>query len=181
MVIHDYFISSNVSYCSLAWHFCSATSTNTLERVQDKALKFINIDYSLSLSKLFSQTKTEPLHVKRLKLMTCEAFKSVNKLSPKYIQDLINIKITPYNFRGERNADLPRVNTTRCGLRSFRLEACGIWNSLLIFTSGRVISAILIATPELRWPWVWMPCVLCLALFLLLLCFAALLCFTVFF
>ena len=114
--------------------------------------------------------------------MTCEASKSVNKLSPKYIiQDLINIKITPYNFRGERNADLPRVNTTRCGLRSFRLEARRIWNSLLIFTSGKAIPAILKAAPELGWPWVWMPSVLCLALFLLLLCFALLLCFTVFF
>ena len=28
LVIHNYFISSNVSYCSLAWHFYSATSTN---------------------------------------------------------------------------------------------------------------------------------------------------------
>ena len=93
-------------------------------------MRFINNNYSSSLSKLLSQTKTEPVHVKRLKLMVCEVFKIVNKLSPEYIQDLINIKTSPYNFRGERKADLPRMNTTRYGLRSFRSKAPRIWNSL---------------------------------------------------
>ena len=62
--------------------------------------------------------------------MACEVFKIVNKLSPECIQDLINIKIFPYNFRDERKADSPRVIITRYGLRSFRSEAPQIWNSL---------------------------------------------------
>ena len=95
-----------------------------------ESLEIIINDFSSSLSKLLSQTKIEPLHVKRLKLTACEVFKIVNKLSPEYIQDLINIKISPYNFRGERKAELQRVNTTRYGLRSFRSEAPRIWNSL---------------------------------------------------
>ena len=41
-------------------------------------------------------------------MMANEMFKVVNKLSPEYIQDLINIKIFPYNFRGERKAYLAR-------------------------------------------------------------------------
>ena len=43
---------------------------------------------------------------------------------------MISIKTSTYNFRGERKADIPRVNTTRYGLRSFRSEASQIWNSL---------------------------------------------------
>ena len=64
--------------------------------------------------------------------MACEVFKIVNKLSPEYvyIQDMISVKTSTYNFRGERKADIPRVNTTRYGLRSFRSEAPRIWNSL---------------------------------------------------
>ena len=130
LVIYNSFIASNFSYCPLAWHFCSIASTNKLEKVQERALRFINNDYSSSLKKLLSQTKTEPLHVKRLKLMACEVFKIVNKLSPEYIQDMISIKTSTYNFRGERKAEIPRVNTTRYGLRSFRSEAPRIWNSL---------------------------------------------------
>ena len=64
--------------------------------------------------------------------MACEMFKIVNKLSTEYIQDIINIKTSTYNFRGERKANIPRVNTNRYGLRSFRSEALRIWKSLHI-------------------------------------------------
>ena len=62
--------------------------------------------------------------------MACEVFKIVNKLSPEYIQDMISVKTSSYNFRGERKVDLPRVNTTRFGLRLLRSKAPKIWNSL---------------------------------------------------
>ena len=74
--------------------------------------------------------KTESLHVKRLKLMACEVFKIVNTLSPEYIQDMINIKTSTYNFRSDRKVDIPRVNTTRYSLGSIRSEAPWIWNRL---------------------------------------------------
>ena len=59
--------------------------------------------------------------------MACEVYKIVNDLSPKYINDLVNIKNSSYNFRSEKKAE---VNSTRYGLRSFRSEAPRIWNSL---------------------------------------------------
>ena len=62
--------------------------------------------------------------------MASEVFKMVNKLSPEYIQDLVNIKYSSYNFRNERTAEVPRVTTTRYGIKSFRFEAVRIWNSL---------------------------------------------------
>ena len=62
--------------------------------------------------------------------MACEVFKIVNKLSPEYINDIVNIKPSTYNFRAERLAEVPRVNTTRYGLRSFGSEAARVWNSL---------------------------------------------------
>ena len=34
LVIYNSFISSNFSYCPLAWHFCNTASTNKLEKVQ---------------------------------------------------------------------------------------------------------------------------------------------------
>ena len=62
--------------------------------------------------------------------MACEVYKIVNGLSPQYISDLVNIKVSPYDFRGQKKADVPRVNSTRYGLRSFRSEAPRILNSL---------------------------------------------------
>ena len=130
LVIYNSFIASNFSYCPLAWHFCSVASTNKLEKVQERALRFINDNYSSSINDLLKSTNTQPLHVRRLKQMACEVYKIVNRLSPEYINDLVNIKSSSYNFRAERQAEIPRVNTTRYGLRSFRSEAARVWNSL---------------------------------------------------
>ena len=130
LVIYNSFIASNFSYCPLAWHFCSAASTNKLEKVQERALRFINNDHTSSLNDLLKSTKTQPLHVRRIKQMACEVFKIINKMSPEYINDLVEIKTSTYNFRAEKQAEVPRVNTTRYGLRSFRSEAARVWNSL---------------------------------------------------
>ena len=78
-------------------------------------------------------------------------FKIVNKLSAEYIQDMISIKTSTYNFRGERKTDIQRVNTTKHGLRSFRSGAPRIWNSLPknLGGGGRVIPAVPKAVPEM--------------------------------
>ena len=38
LIIYISFIASNISYCPRAWHFCSVSSTNKHEKVQDRAL-----------------------------------------------------------------------------------------------------------------------------------------------
>jgi hypothetical protein len=47
-----------------------------------------------------------------------------------YRHDLINIKLQDYNFRSQETTVLPRVRTTRYGLKSFRYNAAQIWNEL---------------------------------------------------
>ena len=113
LVIYNSFIASNFSYCPLGWHFCSASSTNKLEKVQERALRFINNDYTSSLDDLLKSIKAQPLHVRRIKQMACEVFKIINKMSPEYINDLEEIKTSTYNFKAEKQAEVPRVNTTR--------------------------------------------------------------------
>ena len=88
-------------------------------------MRFINNDHTSSLNDLLKSTNTQPLHVHRIKQMACEVFKIINKMSPEYINDLVEIKTLTYNFRAEKQAEVPRVNTTRYGLRPFRSEADG--------------------------------------------------------
>ena len=56
LIIYNSFIASNFSYCPLAWHFCSVSSTNKLEKVQERALRFINNDYSSPINDLLKST-----------------------------------------------------------------------------------------------------------------------------
>ena len=114
MTIYNSFIVSNFNYCPLAWHFCSSSSTNKLEKIQS----------SVDLNEQC------PLNVRRMKQMASEVYKIVNDIAPDYIKDLINIKKSTYNFRRENQTSLPAVKSTRYGLRSFPYEAARIWNCL---------------------------------------------------
>ena len=89
---YNSFIVLNFNYCPLAWHFCSMSSTNKMEKVQERALRFINNDFTSSLQDLLSSTSTVPLHVRWMKQMATEVFKIVNDMSPEYIKDLITIQ-----------------------------------------------------------------------------------------
>jgi hypothetical protein len=101
-----------------------------MEKIQERALRFITDDYKSSLSVLLKTTNTELLHIKRIQLITGEAYKILNKESPAYLQNLLSLKKSHYDTRRERQAFVPRVNSTRYGLKSFRYEATRIWNSL---------------------------------------------------
>ena len=101
------------------------SSTNKIEKVQERALHFINNDFMSSLQDLLSSTSTVPLHVRRTQQMATEVFKIVNDMSPEYIKDLITIQNSSYNFSRENHASIPQVKSTRYGLhvRSFHYES----------------------------------------------------------
>ena len=93
LTIYNSFIASNFNFCPIVWHFCSVASTNKMEKIQERALRFIHNDFQSSSEVLLSLTGTVPLHIKRMKSMACEVFKILNDLSPKYIQDLVKFQI----------------------------------------------------------------------------------------
>ena len=60
-----------------------------MEKIKERALRFISNDLSSTLETLLVLNKTTPLHKGRIKLMASEVFKILNNLSPSYIQDLV--------------------------------------------------------------------------------------------
>ena len=129
-MIYKSFIMSNFNHCPIAWHFCNQSSVNKMEKIQLRALRFIYDDFESPLQDLLQKNGVLPLHISRMKLMAMEVFKIVNNIAPSYLHDLISLKPSTYVFRSEKQAQLPRVNSNRYGLRSFRYEAVRIWNSL---------------------------------------------------
>ena len=129
MIIYKSFILSNFNYCPIVWHFCSKRSSQKMERIQERALRFVLDDYESSFTDLLCFTDSSLLHVNRLQLIAKEAYKILHKESPSYIQDLMHFKTQSYNSRRQMQAYQPHVNTTRYGLNSFRYEAPRIWKS----------------------------------------------------
>ena len=45
LTIFHTFILSNFNFCPLAWHFCTDKNSKNLEKVEERALRFVYEDY----------------------------------------------------------------------------------------------------------------------------------------
>ena len=84
------FILSNFNYCPLTWHFCGEVNTKKIEKIQERALRFIYSDYSSSFESLLIKSQLPSLKVRRMRKIALESFKILNNLSPAYLNDLLN-------------------------------------------------------------------------------------------
>ena len=55
------FILSNFNFCPLAWHFCTEKNSKKIEKVQERALRFVYEDYNSSYDNLLTKAKVERL------------------------------------------------------------------------------------------------------------------------
>ena len=124
------FVLSNFNYCPLTWHFCGEVNTKKIEKIQERALRFIYSDYSSSYESLLIKSQFPSLRVRRLGTMMLEAFKILNKQTPVYLHDLLTFKNNAYSFRYTNTVEIPQVRTTRYGTNSFRSMAATLWNCL---------------------------------------------------
>ena len=129
ITIFHTFILSAFNYCPMTWHFCSKENINRMEKIQERALRFVYEDYSSSYNELLSKIKLPILHVRRMRTMAIETFNIVNKLSPPVLHDLLQRRDSKYNFRYSNILKIPSVRTSTYGKNSFRCAAPVLWNS----------------------------------------------------
>ena len=109
--IYHSFILSNFNYCPLTWHFCGEVNTKKIEKIQERALRFIYSDYSSSYESLLIKSQLPSLKVRRMRTIALESFKILNNLSPAYLNDLLTVKNHSYNFRYQKTVEVPQVRT----------------------------------------------------------------------
>ena len=126
--IYYSFILSNLNYCPLTWHFCEEVNTKKIEKIQEKALRFIYNDYSSNYEMLLSKSKLPSLKVRRLRTIALEAFKILNIRTPAYLHDLLTYKNNSYSFRYTNTVGIPQVRTSGHGVVPFapQLPSYGI-------------------------------------------------------
>ena len=115
---------SNSNYCSLAWHFCNENNSRKLEKIQERALRFVYEDFDSSYEELLDKAKIPTLHVRRLRTMALETFKILNNMSPTVLSNLVKLRDnSAYNFRYNNILQVPRVHTTKFGKKSLSYAA----------------------------------------------------------
>ena len=60
LTIFHTFILSNFNCCPLAWHFCTNKNSKKLEKVQERALRFVYEDYNSSYEELLQKLRCLP-------------------------------------------------------------------------------------------------------------------------
>jgi len=130
LTIYHSFILSSFNYCPVVWHYCGEVNTKKMEKIQERALRFIYDDYVSTYDDLLNKSKLPSLKIRRLRSIILETFKIVNNQTPIYLNDLVNLKSNSYSFRYTRTAEIPQVRTSSYGINSFRFGAAKLWNSL---------------------------------------------------
>ena len=75
----DSYIHSNFNYCRLVWHFSSANSVRKVEKIQERALRFLYKDNDSSY--LLRKAGKNFMHVSQLRSLCIEIHKAMkNKL-----------------------------------------------------------------------------------------------------
>ena len=130
ILIYKSFISSNFNYCPVSWIFCGKKNADKLEKLQERALRFVFLDTSSTYLELLRRGGFLSLSQYRLKYLAIEVFKCVRGLNPVYLNSMFSKKKTKYEFRDQEILIQPKYDTTTYGFRSFRYYGSKLWNAL---------------------------------------------------
>ncbi|KAL9961770.1 hypothetical protein ACROYT_G030788 [Oculina patagonica] len=129
LCLYDSFVMSYFTYCSSIWHNCLKSDSDKLEKLHERALRYIYKGRSSSSASLCSRIGYT-LSERRIQDTLIIIFKCLNNLAPVYLKDLFCVRDNIKNLRGINKIVLPKVNTTKYGLKSVRYWAANAWNQL---------------------------------------------------
>ena len=117
MRIYRAFIMPQFSYCSSIWNSCLKEDSDRLERLYERALRYVFNDFSNGYDSLCDRIGYS-LSCRRKQDMLLTIFKALNISTPQYIQSLFKVRENKKNLRGKKKLVLPVVKTTTYGLKS---------------------------------------------------------------
>ena len=95
-------------------------------------MRFIYNDTSSSYVELLHKCNRNSLSVDRQKRLCVQVFKSLNGITPVYLNTMFDKQLQNYNFRDNYVLLQPRVNTVTHGLLSYRYHGSKMWNTLAL-------------------------------------------------
>ena len=142
ILIYKSFISSNFNYCPVSWIFCGKKNSDELEKLQERALRFVYLDRTSTYAELLTRGGFLSLSQYRLKHMAIEVFKCIHGLNPSYLNGLFTKKEMVYDLKDKNKTVQPPWNTKKYGFRSFRYYGSKLWNALLRNISKSCVSVV---------------------------------------
>ena len=129
LLINSY-VLSNFSYCPLLWMFCKKKDMMQINKLHKRALRTVHNNFVLEFDDLLLLDNSCSIHLKHLRILMTEIYKSLNKINPEIMWDIFKQKHVPYNFRNKMLTNLPSAKSTTYGTNSVVFKGSLIWNSL---------------------------------------------------
>ena len=124
------FVFSNLNYYPLVWHFSSEKSMKKIEKIHERALRFLYNDSNSSYDDLHSKAGKCTMKITRLRTLCTEIYKTVSKLNPPFMQDIFKLKETTRSARNPNKLIHHRPNQVTFGSKSLLSLGPQIWNAL---------------------------------------------------
>ena len=124
------FIMPQITYCHTVWHFCRASDSRKMGRVQERALRAAYCDTRSSNEELLRKANLPTLVCRRLQDITTIMYKTKYNICPPYIKDLLKQEKSRYRLRNSGDFFIPRFCTTTYGKHSLRYPGPVIWSKL---------------------------------------------------
>lgn len=124
------FIMSNFNYCPLIWMAGLKSNNELINKVHKRAMRAVYGKFQLSFQELLELGNSETIHVRNLKTLLIEVFKSLNRLNPEFMWHLFTYKSVKYTLRSGQVLSLPPTKTTKFGLNSLVFRGSLLWNTL---------------------------------------------------
>jgi len=122
-------ILPHLTYCHLVWHFCRASDTRTLERLQERGLRTIFRDTPSNYQQHLEKENLPTLCNRRLQDICILMYKVKHTLCPRTICNLFQASNHTYQLR-QTDFALPRFNTVAYGKHSLRYLGPKLWSNL---------------------------------------------------
>ena len=152
------FIESQFSYCPLLWMFCSRSMNNKINRIHERALRLVYLDYVSSFEDLLKKDNSVTIHQRNIQFLAIEMFKALNGLGPEIMRSLFNID---YNTRKNKSFHRPNVNSKYNGQNSIRYFGPVVWDTMLPDKLKSIQSLDEFKMEVKKWLPVNCPCTLC--------------------
>ena len=107
--------------------FHSRTANKKINKLQERALRFVYNNYDKSFSELLNIDNSFTFHEYSIQVLATEIFKYVNGISCELLQNLFTDKTYYHDIRSKSQLMIPSVHTEMYGKNSLRYFGACLW------------------------------------------------------
>ena len=128
--IFNSFIYSNFTYCPIVYNTFFKKHGHKLEKLQERALRFVFNDFTSTYSDLLNKSGKKELTVILIRSIAEQVYKVLNDKAKPIDPSFFKRTTSPYSLRYQNKLMLPSFKTIKYGKYSFKYMGAFIWNSL---------------------------------------------------